>query len=175
MCTLWLFCLNAVRGTLMRTYHFALLMEALIFAAWLAPAIKLFNIGSGREPHRMTSYEVATLVFVFFNLLFRGINIIGNTILMFEYKLWRHKKPDMSPARSAWIHAIEVFIFFAEPQCIEQEYPPKWWFRRRRPAIVMETDHDLQPPEVVGVAPGEQQPGVGPYQLDTDHNMLPVP
>lgn len=131
--TLWNFCLNALRGTIMRTYHIGLVLEALIFASWVVPLLELFRIHDQQTPPRaMDSYEKATVVFVLFNLVSRGINIIGNAILACEYKLWRHKKPCMSPARSAWIHAVEVFIFYVEPQCIEQEYPARWWFSRRR-------------------------------------------
>lgn len=159
---------------MMRTYHFALILEALIFASWFAPLFEPFRINDRRQPHRsMDSYEISMIVFIIFNLIFRGINIIGNAILLTEYKLWRHKKPSMSPARSAWIHAIEVFIFFVEPQCVEQEYPARWWFRRRR--ALPPPPADDRGPEVVGIAPGEQQPGVGPYMLETDHNNLPVP
>ncbi|KAM3514562.1 hypothetical protein MY11210_001797 [Beauveria gryllotalpidicola] len=131
--TLWNFCLSALRGTTMRTYHFALLLETLIFASWLPPLLELFRINSRRVPHRvMDSYEKAMVVFIMLNLVCRGINIIGNAILLCEYKLWRHKKPHMSPARSVWIHTMEVFMFFVEPQCVEQEYPATWWFSRRR-------------------------------------------
>ncbi|KAJ6785922.1 hypothetical protein PWT90_01296 [Aphanocladium album] len=174
--TLWNFCLNAVRGTIMRTYHVALLLESLIFASWFAPLMELLRIGSHRQPRSgMGSYEVAMLVFIIFNLVFRGINIVGNSILVCEYKLWRHKKPQMSPARSVWIHTIELFIFFVEPQCVEQEYPPKWWFTRPRVPRNAGNPGEGRGPEIVGVTPGQQQPGVGPYILDTDHNNLPVP
>ena len=134
--TLWNFCLNALRGTILRTYHIGLILEALIFASWVVPLLELFRINSQQTPPRgMNSYEKVTVVFVLFNLVSRGINIIGNAILVCEYKLWRHKKPCMSPARSAWIHAVEVFIFYVEPQCIEQEYPARWWLSRRRQTL----------------------------------------
>lgn len=128
--SLWVFCLNAVRGTIMRTYHIALILEAGILATWVVPLRTLFQMANRRHPSGMNGYETAILVFIMFNLVFRSINVIGNTILFFEYKLWRHKKPVMSPARKAWIHALEVFIFFVEPQCVEQEYPARWWFLR---------------------------------------------
>ncbi|XWX00591.1 hypothetical protein V2A60_008612 [Cordyceps javanica] len=150
--TLWNFCLNSLRGTLMRTYHFALLLESLIFASWLAPLLELFRINRQHIPYRaMDSYETATVVFIIFNMICRGINIVGNSILVCEYKLWRHKKPQMSPARSAWIHTIELFVFFVEPQCVEQEYPATWWFSRRRPVPPPEEDIG---PRIVGVQPG---------------------
>ncbi len=54
----------------------------------------------------------------------------------------------MSRLRQAWIRAVEVFIFFAEPQCVEQEYPGVWWFRRRRPVLAgPHTDFEL--PDIV--------------------------
>ncbi|OAA52848.1 Cyclin-like F-box [Cordyceps fumosorosea ARSEF 2679] len=131
--TLWNFCLGAVRGSFMRTYHFTLILEACIFASWFAPLLQLFRMNSERMPYRaMNSYELATVVFIIFNLISRGVNVIGNFILMCEYKLWRHKKRDMSLRRSVWIHILEVFMFYVEPQCIEQKYPPRWWLLSRQ-------------------------------------------
>ncbi len=144
----------------MRTYHLGVLFEALIFASWVVPLHELLLINRQQTPPRaMSSYETATAVFVLFNLLFRGTNVIGNAILMCEYKMWRHKKPRMSAARSAWVHALEVFIFFVEPQCIEQEYPAKWWFSRRRP--VPPPDDDFFVIQMGGGVAPDQPP---PYQ-----------
>ncbi|KAM3457706.1 hypothetical protein MY5147_009425 [Beauveria neobassiana] len=159
--TLWNFCLNSLRGTIMRTYHFALLLETLIFASWLAPLLELSRINRRRVPHRvMDSYEKAMVVFIMFNLVCRGINMIGNAILLCEYKLWRHKKPHMSPARSAWIHTMEVFMFFVEPQCVEQEYPATWWFSRRR--RVPRAQDAFEP--IVGIQNFDEGPV--PYNLE---------
>ncbi|KAM3554914.1 hypothetical protein ARSEF4850_006237 [Beauveria asiatica] len=154
--TLWNFCLNALRGTIMRTYHFALLLETLIFASWLPPLFELSRINSRRRvPHRvMDSYETAMVLFIMLNLTCRTINMIGNAILLCEYKLWRHKKPHMSPARSVWIHTMEVFMFFVEPQCVEQEYPATWWFSRRR--RVRRADNAFEP--IVGLQHFDESP-----------------
>ncbi|EGX88895.1 Cyclin-like F-box [Cordyceps militaris CM01] len=160
--TVWNYCLCAIRGTLMRTYHFALVLEALIFASWFPPLLKLYRINSQRTPYRaMNSYEMAMVVFILFNLICRGINIIGNAILLCEYKLWRHKKPDMSPARRTWIRTIELFIFFVEPQSVEHEYPAKWWFTRRRVPAPEQDDW----PEIVGITAPEHQRQHHQYEL----------
>ncbi|KAM3430401.1 hypothetical protein NHJ13734_007762 [Beauveria thailandica] len=168
--TLWNFCLNALRGTIMRTYHFALLLETLIFASWLPPLFELSRINSRRRvPHRvMDSYETAMVLFIMLNLTCRTINIIGNAILLCEYKLWRHKKPHMSPARSVWIHTMEVFMFFVEPQCVEQEYPAAWWFSRRR--RVRRADNAFEP--IVGLQHFDESPVL--HNMETGEGHLQI-
>ncbi|KAK8142099.1 hypothetical protein G3M48_009343 [Beauveria asiatica] len=169
--TLWNFCLNALRGTIMRTYHFALLLETLIFASWLPPLFELSRINSRRRvPHRvMDSYETAMVLFIMLNLTCRTINMIGNAILLCEYKLWRHKKPHMSPARSVWIHTMEVFMFFVEPQCVEQEYPATWWFSRRR--RVRRADNAFEP--IVGLRHFDESPVL--HNMETGEGHLQIP
>ncbi|OAA65113.1 Cyclin-like F-box [Akanthomyces lecanii RCEF 1005] len=153
------FYISLIRGNHVRNYHFALFLEVAVLSLWFPPLLGLFGFfgldSLRNQPgpsHSLKSYETATVVFIILNMVFRSINMVGNAILLCEFKLWRHKKPDMSPARGAWIRTIQLFLFVVEPQCVEQEYPPRYWPSRR--------SNSMQTIDIVGVTPNHPPPGI---------------
>ncbi|KAM5361742.1 hypothetical protein ACJZ2D_012915 [Fusarium nematophilum] len=126
----WVFCLTMVRGLEMRTYHWSLILELGILALWIPPLYAI--IGKMHETRqRPSKADIATIFFIACNMMFRLVNVIGNTILVSEYKLWRRHRPNLSPPWKALYKVIAFFVFWTYPQSIEQRYPGKWWFTKR--------------------------------------------
>ncbi|KAL2684701.1 hypothetical protein Neosp_005787 [[Neocosmospora] mangrovei] len=63
--------------------------------------------------------------------MFRVINVLGNTVLMSEYKLWRRHRPGQSPVQRVLSKTAAILVFWTYPQSVEQKYPGKWWLTRR--------------------------------------------
>ncbi|KAF5703015.1 hypothetical protein FGLOB1_9274 [Fusarium globosum] len=63
--------------------------------------------------------------------LFRFINVLGNTLLVSEYKLWRRYMPNQSRPARVLNKVIAFLIFWTYPPSIEQKFPGKWWFSRQ--------------------------------------------
>jgi hypothetical protein len=63
--------------------------------------------------------------------MFRVVNVLGNAVLMSEYKLWRRHRPNQSLAQRALNKTAAILVFWTYPQSVEQKYPGKWWLTRR--------------------------------------------
>ncbi|KAF5695860.1 hypothetical protein FDENT_166 [Fusarium denticulatum] len=113
---------------LMACWVFCLKMG--IFGLWIPPLTSVVRtMGKGTEGVRTA--DIATIFFIACNMLFRFINVLGNTLLVSEYKLWRRHMPNQSrPARI--LNKVTAFlIFWTYPPSIEQKFPGKWWFSRQ--------------------------------------------
>ncbi|KAH7493702.1 hypothetical protein FOMA001_g348 [Fusarium oxysporum f. sp. matthiolae] len=75
--------------------------------------------------------DIATIFFIACNILFRFINVLGNTLLVSEYKLWRRYMPNQSRPSRILNKVIAFLIFWTYPPSIEQKFPGKWWFSRQ--------------------------------------------
>ncbi|KAH7181888.1 hypothetical protein DER46DRAFT_670186 [Fusarium sp. MPI-SDFR-AT-0072] len=75
--------------------------------------------------------DIATIFFIACNMLFRFINVLGNTLLVSEYKLWRRYMPNQSRPSRILNKVIAFLIFWTYPPSIEQKFPGKWWFSRQ--------------------------------------------
>ncbi|KAI6756719.1 hypothetical protein HG530_011317 [Fusarium avenaceum] len=125
----WVFCLNMVRGTELRTYHWALLLELGILGLWIPPLLAILNIMEKR-PEGPEKKDTATVFFITCNIIFRSINILGNILLAAEYKLWRRFRPDQSILRRVLNKVAAFLIFWTYPPSIEQKFPGKWWLTK---------------------------------------------
>ncbi|KAF4977552.1 hypothetical protein FZEAL_5923 [Fusarium zealandicum] len=125
----WVFCLTMVRSVQLRTYHWALILELGILVLWIPPMYAIIR-EARHEPARPSKADIATLFFVACNIMFRLLNVLGNTILVSEYKLWRRYRPGRSLARRALYQIIAFLVFWTYPQSVEQRYPGKWWFTK---------------------------------------------
>ncbi|UZP34137.1 hypothetical protein NXS19_001953 [Fusarium pseudograminearum] len=127
----WVFSLNMVRGIELRTYHWSLLLEMSILGLWIPPLNDVIRIMTQRDQGVKTS-DIATVFFIGTNIIFRSLNIFGNTFLTFEYQLWRRFQPQQSTFRRMLNKAATFAIFWTYPPSIEQKFPGRW-FRRRSP------------------------------------------
>lgn len=59
-------------------------------------------------------------------------------ILVCEYKLWRRHRPELTLGQRILYKTITVLVFWTYPQSVEQVYPGKWWFTRRRNTVPWE-------------------------------------
>ncbi|KAL5619524.1 hypothetical protein FOVSG1_001746 [Fusarium oxysporum f. sp. vasinfectum] len=126
----WVFCLSMVRGTELRTYHWSLLLEMGILGLWIPPLTGVVRtMEKGSEGVRAA--DIATIFFIACNILFRFINVLGNTLLVSEYKLWRRYMPNQSRPSRILNKVIAFLIFWTYPPSIEQKFPGKWWFSRQ--------------------------------------------
>ncbi|KAF5720675.1 hypothetical protein FMUND_4057 [Fusarium mundagurra] len=113
---------------LMACWVFCLKMG--IFGLWIPPlTVVVRTMGKGTEEDR--GADIATIFFIACNMLFRFINVLGNTLLVSEYKLWRRYMPNQSRPARILNKVIAFLIFWTYPPSIEQKFPGKWWFSRR--------------------------------------------
>ncbi|KAF5601830.1 uncharacterized protein FSUBG_8002 [Fusarium subglutinans] len=126
----WVFYLSMVRGAELRTYHWSLLLEMGIFGLWIPPLTGVVRtMGKGVEGVRAA--DIATVFFIACNMLFRFINVLGNTLLVSEYKLWRRYMPNQPRPIRILNKVIAFLIFWTYPPSIEQKFPGKWWFSKQ--------------------------------------------
>ncbi|KAI8724554.1 F-box domain-containing protein [Fusarium sp. LHS14.1] len=126
----WVFCLTLLRNVELRTYHWALILELGILGLWIPPLLTILGSAQNR-PGSMSPAEIATIFFVVSNIIFRVVNVLGNTVLMSEYKLWRRHRPGQSPVQRVLSKTAAILVFWTYPQSVEQKYPGKWWLTRR--------------------------------------------
>ncbi|KAF5548025.1 hypothetical protein FPHYL_10033 [Fusarium phyllophilum] len=101
-----------------------------IFGLWIPLLTGVVRtMGNGTEGVRMA--DIATIFFIACNMLFRFINVLGNTLLVSEYKLWRRYMPNQSRPTRILNKVIAFLIFWTYPPSIEQKFPGKWWFSRQ--------------------------------------------
>lgn len=63
----------------------------------------------------------------------RFVNVLGTTLLSFEYKLYQQKRPGVHPLKRKFLNEIIKFIILLTyPQCVEHKYPGEYWFKGRR-------------------------------------------
>ncbi|KFA80468.1 hypothetical protein S40288_02045 [Stachybotrys chartarum IBT 40288] len=128
----WALVLLCVRGQYLRTYHWTAILESAILGLWV-PAIYTILQRTMASPDPPSAKALATMTFIFLNMYFRLLNILGNIVLMCEYKMWRRRRPNVNPlSRSAHL-LMTLLVLWTYPQSIEQEYPATWWFGRPRP------------------------------------------
>ncbi|KAH7153077.1 hypothetical protein EDB81DRAFT_882025 [Dactylonectria macrodidyma] len=127
---IWIFCLTLVRNEELRTYHFTLLLEVCVLLVWVPPLYAIVKDAMASD--NFSKPVVATLSFVVLNMWFRVLNIMGNAILVSEYKLWRRHRPGLTLGRRVIHKIIAVLVFWTYPQSVEQVYPGTYRFRRRR-------------------------------------------
>lgn len=126
---LWVcFAMLMFRGNRVRTYHWTLVVEALVLCLWVLPLhyiITLYLVVPHDELPRST---MACLIMFSLNLLFRLLNVLGNIILMCEYQRTNHYLPKrMIPFwRRITNPLADALIFWTYPQSVEQKYPPHW-------------------------------------------------
>ncbi|KAF5966395.1 hypothetical protein FBULB1_11669 [Fusarium bulbicola] len=126
----WVFCLSMVRGAEFRTYHWSLLLEMGIFGLWIPPLTGVVRtMGKGTEGVRAA--DIAIVFFIACNMLFRFINVLGNTLLVSEYKLWRRYMPNQQRPTRILNKVTAFLIFWTYPPSIEQKFPGKWWSSRQ--------------------------------------------
>ncbi|RSL67239.1 hypothetical protein CEP54_003302 [Fusarium duplospermum] len=126
----WVFFLTLFRGVELRTYHWTLILEFGILGLWIPPLLTILGSAQVR-PDRPSPADVATIFFVVGNILFRVVNVLGNTILMSEYKLWQRHRPNQSLSERVMSKTAAILVFWTYPQSVEQKYPGKWWLTRR--------------------------------------------
>ncbi|KAJ4222243.1 hypothetical protein NW759_006665 [Fusarium solani] len=126
----WVFCLTLLRNVELRTYHWTLILELGILGLWIPPLLTILGSAQNR-PGRPSPADVATIFFVASNIMFRVVNVLGNAVLMSEYKLWRRHRPNQSLAQRALNKTAAILVFWTYPQSVEQKYPGKWWLTRR--------------------------------------------
>ncbi|KAF5574791.1 hypothetical protein FPANT_11616 [Fusarium pseudoanthophilum] len=113
---------------LMACWVFCLKMG--IFGLWIPPLTGVVRtMGKGTEGVRAA--DIATIFFIACNMLFRFINVLGNTLLVSEYKLWRRYMPNQSRSARILNKVTAFLIFWTYPPSIEQKFPGKWWFSRQ--------------------------------------------
>ncbi|KAG5750284.1 hypothetical protein H9Q70_007063 [Fusarium xylarioides] len=101
-----------------------------IFGLWIPPLTGVVRtMGKGAEG--VQAADIATIFFIACNMLFRFINVLGNTLLVSEYKLWRRYMPNQSRPARILNKVIAFLIFWTYPPSIEQKFPGKWWFSRQ--------------------------------------------
>lgn len=59
------------------------------------------------------------------------MNVVGNTLLLFEPALWRRKKPGLSRGRRALNRLVALLVFWTNPSAVERPYRPKGEKERR--------------------------------------------
>ncbi|KAL6357435.1 hypothetical protein LRP88_07601 [Fusarium phalaenopsidis] len=101
-----------------------------IVRLWIPPLLTILGSAQNR-PGRPCPADVATIFFVVSNIMFRVVNVLGNAILMSEYKLWRRHRPNQSLVQRALNKTAAILVFWTYPQSVEQKYPGKWWLTRR--------------------------------------------
>ncbi|RTE71779.1 hypothetical protein BHE90_013819 [Fusarium euwallaceae] len=126
----WVFCLTLLRNVELRTYHWTLILELGILGLWIPPLLTILGSAQDR-PGRPSPADVATIFFVVSNIMFRVVNVLGNAVLMSEYKVWRRHRPGQSPAQRVLSKIAAILVFWTYPQSVEQKYPGKWWLTRR--------------------------------------------
>ncbi|KAI1012795.1 hypothetical protein LB504_008316 [Fusarium proliferatum] len=104
--------------------------ELSIFGLWIPPLTGVVRT-MGIRSEGVRAADIATIFFIACNMLFRFINILGNTLLVSEYKLWRRYMPNQSRPARILNKVIAFLIFWTYPPSIEQKFPGKWWFSRR--------------------------------------------
>ncbi|KPM36327.1 hypothetical protein AK830_g10256 [Neonectria ditissima] len=127
----WAFCLTLVRNEELRTYHFTLFLELAILALWMPPLYAIVKDAPG-STKGFSKAAVATIAFIALNMWFRLLNVLGNVILVSEYKIWRRHRPGLTLGQRIVLKVTAVLVFWTYPQIVEQTYPGKWWFTRRR-------------------------------------------
>lgn len=134
---IWVFCLTLIRNEELRTYHFTLFLELSALGLWVAPLYTIIK-DANTSSAGFSKAVVATLFFVALNMWFRLLNVLGNMILVCEYKLWRRHRPELTLGQRILYKTITVLVFWTYPQSVEQVYPGKWWFTRRRNTVPWE-------------------------------------
>ncbi|KAF5630439.1 uncharacterized protein FTJAE_8201 [Fusarium tjaetaba] len=110
------------------------LLEYGIFGLWIPPLTGVVRtMGKGTEGVRAA--DIATIFFIACNMLFRFINVLGNTLLVSEYKLWRRYMPNQSKPAQILNKVTAFLIFWTYPPSIEQKFPGKWWFSRQNTQV----------------------------------------
>jgi hypothetical protein len=127
----WVFSLNMVRGIEVRTYHWSLLLEMGILGLWIPPLRDVISVMTQRGQGPQSS-DIATVFFIGSNMIFRSLNILGNTFLAFEYQLWRRFQPKQSKLRRILNKVATFAVMWTYPPSIEQKFPGRW-FRRSTP------------------------------------------
>ncbi|KAF5985237.1 hypothetical protein FCOIX_2214 [Fusarium coicis] len=101
-----------------------------IFGFWIPPLTGVVRtMGKGTEG--VQAADIATIFFIACNMLFRFINVLGNTLLVSEYKLWRRYMTNQSRSARILNKVTAFLIFWTYPPSIEQKFPGKWWFSRQ--------------------------------------------
>ncbi|RBA11339.1 hypothetical protein FPRO05_04512 [Fusarium proliferatum] len=113
---------------LMACWVFCLKMS--IFGLWIPPLTGVVRT-MGIRSEGVRAADIATIFFIACNMLFRFINVLGNTLLVSEYKLWRRYMPNQSRPARILNKVIAFLIFWTYPPSIEQKFPGKWWFSRQ--------------------------------------------
>ncbi|KAL7956978.1 hypothetical protein V8C34DRAFT_287242 [Trichoderma compactum] len=136
----WTSILNLVRGYSMRTYHWSMLTELFILALWILPMYEVVDKAivnrSTSELHVSPSATYATLAFIALNIMVRLLNAVGHLILFYEWRMWERSRPGISRLRHMVGKAMMMLVICADPQSLQQEYPGRWWFKRRPGVIV---------------------------------------
>ncbi|KAL6789815.1 hypothetical protein J3E68DRAFT_412443 [Trichoderma sp. SZMC 28012] len=131
----WATLLNSIRGHAMRTYHWSMLVELFILAVWIPPMYEVVNKAivnrSTSDLHVSRSATYWTLVLIALNMMFRLLNAIGMLILFCEWKMWLRSRPGISWLRRMAGKVMMMLVICADPQSLQQEYPGRWWFKRR--------------------------------------------
>ncbi|KAF5568458.1 hypothetical protein FNAPI_160 [Fusarium napiforme] len=105
-----------------------------IFGLWIPPLAGVVRaMGKGTEGVRAA--DIATIFFIACNMLFRFINVLGNTLLVSEHKLWRRYMPNQSKPAQILNKVTAFLIFWTYPPSIEQKFPGKWWFSRQNTQV----------------------------------------
>jgi len=126
-----MFCLFVLtlRGIKTRTYHWTLLLELACMALWVPPVYAIAHDIVQSPDQVLAKSTTATLAFCGINIFFRLMNAVGNTLLLLDFKFWRHNRPYLSlPGRAAYTMAA-VFVFWTYPQSLDQEYPGRYRWR----------------------------------------------
>ncbi|KAI7761837.1 hypothetical protein ACKAV7_000322 [Fusarium commune] len=113
---------------LMACWVFCLKMG--ILGLWIPPLTGVVRT-MGIRSEGVRAADIATIFFIACNMLFRFINVLGNTLLVSEYKLWRRYMPNQSRPSRILNKVIAFLIFWTYPPSIEQKFPGKWWFSRQ--------------------------------------------
>ncbi|CAI4220130.1 unnamed protein product [Parascedosporium putredinis] len=87
--------INIRRPTTDRNYHWSLAIELVLLGLWIAPTYAIASTAAALPSSAVSKATAATLTFCVLNLLFRLLNTLGNLILLFEFRFWRRKKPDL--------------------------------------------------------------------------------
>ncbi|KAM0249181.1 hypothetical protein ACHAQJ_009161 [Trichoderma viride] len=131
----WACLLGVLRGPRMRTYHWSLLVELIILALWIPPMYAMIDKAIVKREssslHVSEPITVITLALVVLNMLCRLLSCLGHVILVCEWKMWRRSKPGTTQLQRTVAKAMMVLIVWADPQSLQQDYPPTWWFKHR--------------------------------------------
>ncbi|KAK4223306.1 hypothetical protein QBC38DRAFT_459483 [Podospora fimiseda] len=122
---LWL-CLGFItfRGNRRETYHWTFLLELVILGLWIMPVCFIGKHFADHPDQKVSKSVQASLALFGLNILFRFINLIGNTILLFKPDVTRRCRPEVSKIKKAWYKVICFFIFWTYPASLEQKNPP---------------------------------------------------